>query len=412
MASWPAFLGFAFWLIAARRFAPASVGTASSLISATMLITFLGQLGLNTALVRFLPTARDRNRLITIGLTLVTACSGAIALGYVLLTPIIAPRIDFIERSLLLGLGFVLLTASSGANALTDSIFLAINKANYNAITDGLVGGTTKLIALFALAGAGAYGIFAAATSGYLTAAIVSLALLARVRWRPRFSGSAPVLKPVLAFSGANYVANVLNLLPNLVVPLIVLDRIGAAAAAYYYVAYQLASLLYQTVYAVEGSFLAQGSHNGTIERSFLIRSIRILMIICIPSFVIMLLIGHDVLLLFGTEYASNADGCFNILIITVLPIAGTNWLLTVLRLANRLKPIVVSNAIYAIVICGLAWTLAPRGLTAVALAWPIGVAAGGLVAGFSTLSVLSKRKMAARQSAIKVDVQGQRRPA
>jgi O-antigen/teichoic acid export membrane protein len=398
-------LGFAFWLIAARLFAPADVGTASSLISATTLIGFLGQFGLNTALIRYLPTASDRNRLITVGLTLVTACSLVIALVYILLTPLIAPHIAFIAHSLLLAFGFVILTASGGTNALTDSIFIAANKANYNAITDGLVGGFTKLIVIFVLAGAGSYGIsgsysiFTAATSGYLTAALVSLVLLARgLGWRPRFGGSAPLLKPLLAFSGANYIANVLNLLPSLVVPLIVLDRIGPSAAAYYYVAYQLASLLYQTVYAVESSFLAQGSHNKTIERSFLTRSIRILLVVCIPSFVIMLLIGHDVLSLFGTKYGSNAVGCFNILIMAVFPVAANNWLLTVLRLANRLKPIVVSNAIYAIVICGLAWLLASRGLTALALAWPIGVAAGGLVAGFSTLKVLRETRRPRRQ--------------
>ena len=41
-------LGFAFWIITARLFSTESVGLASSLISASNLIMFLGLLGMNT----------------------------------------------------------------------------------------------------------------------------------------------------------------------------------------------------------------------------------------------------------------------------------------------------------------------------------------------------------------------------
>src|ERR1035441_1259012 len=67
-ASLPAPLGFAFWIIAARLFSTADVGRASSLISATTVIAYLALLGLNSTLVRHLPTAPDRNALITAGL--------------------------------------------------------------------------------------------------------------------------------------------------------------------------------------------------------------------------------------------------------------------------------------------------------------------------------------------------------
>jgi O-antigen/teichoic acid export membrane protein len=383
-------LGFAFWLVAARLFSPDNVGTASSLISASILIGFLGLLGLNTTFVKFLPVAQDRNRLITAGLTLACVCGGAIALVYVLLTPLIAPRVSFIAHNPLLGAGFILLVAAGSVNSLTDSVFIGVGQAKYTAITDGIVGGATKLIAIVLLSGAGSYAIFGAASSSYVAAGVVSLILMVRgADWRPRFTGLLSALKPVLVFSGANYVANVFNLLPNLIVPLIVIDRIGAASAAYYYVAYQLASLLYQTVFAVESSFLAQGAQSHTIEKSFLVRSIRILAVVCIPAFAVMLLIGHYLLLLFGAKYAGNAGGCYNILIAAVLPIAVNNWLLTVLRLADRLHAIVVSNFVYLVVVCGLAWFLAPQGLNRLALAWPIGIVAGGLVAAVAALPVL-----------------------
>jgi len=181
-------------------------------------------------------------------------------------------------------------------------------------------------------------------------------------------------------------------MIPNLVVPLIVLDRLGSSDAAYYYVSYQLASLLYQTVFAVEQSFLAEGSHTGTVTRAFVVRSVRILLMLCVPGFIVMVLLAHWMLLLFGAKYAGNAVSCLIALSTAVIPIAANNWLLTVLRLANRLKAIVISNVCYAVVICGLAWFLAPHGLGATALSWPIGVSVGSVVAGIAVVNVIRRQ--------------------
>ena len=91
-------LGAAFWIIAARMFGAANVGIAGSLIAATVLIAYLALLGLNSTLVRYLPTAPDRDGLITGGLLLVAVCGAGLGLLYLLLTPVIAPRLAFVEH--------------------------------------------------------------------------------------------------------------------------------------------------------------------------------------------------------------------------------------------------------------------------------------------------------------------------
>jgi O-antigen/teichoic acid export membrane protein len=383
-------LGFVFWIIAARIFTADNVGRASSLISATSLIAFLGLLGLNTTFIRYLPTAEAKDRLITAGLTLVAVCSGGIALVYVFFTPLLAPSISFIARSLPLALGFVLLTTGGGINVLTDSVFIAAEKAGYNAFVDGVVGGMARIILVVVLAGTGAFGIFCAATGGFTAAALASLLLIAKaLGWRPEFKDFGRVLKPVIRFSGVNYVGNVLNLVPSLIVPLIVLDRIGAAAAAYYYIAFQLASVLYSAAFSVEQAFLAEGAHMGVIGKSVLVRSLRILLALCLPAFVLVILFGHEVLMLFGANYAHNAESGLIPLTAAALPIAAKHWSLTVLRLSNRLKAIVWGNIVYAVTISGLAWGLAPHGLGALAMAWPIGSSAGALVAGVAAIRAI-----------------------
>ena len=150
-------LGFIFWIIAARFYSTADVGRATTLFSASLFISFLGLLGLNITFLRFLPVTRQRNRLITAGVLLVAIGSGTLGLGYILLTPIVARPISFVAHSLLLVGGFVILTSGCGVNALTDSVFIAAGRANYNVLLDGVVGGLAKIVLAFMLAGAGAY---------------------------------------------------------------------------------------------------------------------------------------------------------------------------------------------------------------------------------------------------------------
>ena len=51
------------------------------------------------------------------------------------------------------------------------------------------------------------------------------------------------------------------------------------------------------------------------------------------------------------------------------------------LRLSSHLLAIVASSGVYTVAICGLAWFLAPRGLTALAAAWPLGALLAAAVA-------------------------------
>jgi hypothetical protein len=60
-----------------------------------------------------------------------------------------------------------------------------------------------------------------------------------------------------------------------------------------------------------------------------------------------------------------------------------------VLRLSSHLLAIVLSSGVYTAAICGLAWFLAPRGLTGVAAAWPIGALLAALVS--TTVAAVSR---------------------
>lgn len=402
-------LGFAFWIVAARLFSAADVGRASSLISATVVIAYLALLGLNSTLVRYLPTAPDRDALISSGLLLVAGFGAVVGLIYVLATPLIAPRLAFIEHHALLAVGFVVLAAAASVNLLTDSVFVASRRAGFCALTDGAIGGTSKIVSAVALAGAGAYGVFAASTGAFAASALASIALIViALRWRPALRNPFATLMPLIRFSAANYVANILNLLPVLVVPLIVLDRLGARDAAYYFVAFQIATLLYSAAYAVGQAFLAEGSHAGVDRRKLLKRSRRILVALYLPAVIVVILTARWVLLVFGAKYSAFGTSSLILLAVAALPIAACNWSWTVLRLSGRLAAIIASSAVYTVAICGLAWFLAPSGLAALATAWPIGALAAALLA---TLTVALSRAKAAAHAASRRGARPDARP-
>jgi O-antigen/teichoic acid export membrane protein len=382
-----AILGFAFWVLAARLFTAPEVGRATSLISATTLIGFIALFGLNSTIVRFLPTSQHKNVIITVALALVGSVGMLVAIGYVFALPLIAPQLRFLGQNAFFAIGFVLLAGASAVNLLTDSIFIASRRTGINAFVDGGVGGAAKLVLIGLLASSGTYGLFCASVGGFAAAALASLVLIwTQLHFRPKFKGAMAALRPMLRFSGANYMGNVFNLVPTLVVTLIVLDRLGAYDAGYYYVAFQFANLLYSCAYAVEQNFLAEGAHGEEELLALMRRAGKVLVSLAVPAAIGGALFAHWILLIFGNEYARHGSDALVLMALATIPIAAQNWFVTVLRLSGQLVAITICNASYAVAICALAWFLAPRGLTMIGAAWLIGPMAGVVTAGGALL--------------------------
>ena len=393
-------LGFAFWIIAAQLFTTADVGRASSLVAATAVIAYIALFGLNSTFVRYLPTTPDRDEMLTAGLFLVAASGAGLGLLYVLLTPVIAPRVAFVAHQPAMAAGFVLLTAAGTVNLLTDSVFIAERRTGYNALVDGGICGITKVASIALVIGAGAFGLFCASLVGPAAAALVSVLLMIRVlRWRPAFRKAFRALVPLLRFSGASYIGNILNLLPILIVPLIALDRLGAAAAAYYFVAFQITNLLYSAAYAVEQAFLAEGSQAGVDWHGLVRRSLHVLIMLCLPACFVLIVAARWILMMFGRTYSQHGTTALMVLTAAVIPLAANSWWQSVLRLSGRLGAIVVSNAVYAVAICSLAWFLAPHGLTVLTAAWPIGGLLGVAAAAVSGKSLWRDRSAVRRRN-------------
>lgn len=378
-------LGFAFWLLSARLYDPGEIGKATALISAVALISYLGLFGFNNTFIRFLPSSRQRDTDISTGLLVVLIASVLAATIYILIVPYIAPRLDFVRYSTGFAIGFVVFAALSAVNLVTDSVFVAYRKTQYNLLVDGVIQSLTKLALPAVLVGLGAYGVFAA--SGLAAAVAVGASIFFMVKvvgFRPKLSLSPGVIKQTWEFSAANYLANLLNLAPIFAIPLIMLDTRGARQAGYFFVAFQIANLLNSVSYSVSTSLLAEGSHEGSDLAALLRKSAKVLALISIPTGILVAVTARWLLMVFGGAYSQHATSTLAVLAIATPSVAFYVWATTILRITKQLRELIGANIVYGLATVGFALNWAHRGLAWIGVAWLVGNLLSGAVAALA----------------------------
>jgi LmbE family N-acetylglucosaminyl deacetylase/O-antigen/teichoic acid export membrane protein len=379
-----AVLGFVFWLVAARLYSPGQIGAGTTLISASGLLGLAGMLGLNNSLVRYLPTSARRSAHINTALLLVMVASGVLACGYLLIIPWAAPKLSFARDSPLMFIGFVLFTAGTALNQLTDSIFIAYRSARFNFLIDGGLQSGGKIVLILLFQGFGAYGVFASAGTAAGIAVVVSvLVLVRRFDYRPKLEADREALGEVAQFAGGNYVVSLLNLSPVLLLPIIVVDRLGTASAGYFYIAFMIANVVFAAAYAVSQSLFAEASYGERQPGDLARRATRILLVLLVPAGAVLALGSHLLMLPFGHAYSENGAATLAVLglsapIVGVLDICGV-----LMRSRGQLVRYVALNVVFAVSVIGLTLLWTDAHLVGVAWAWLTGnaiAAAAGLV--------------------------------
>lgn len=367
-------LGFIFWIISAHFFTPDQIGIAASLISAMTLISYFSLLGFNTTFIRFLPNSANRDKEINTGLLLSISAAFIIGIVYVLIVPYIAPRLGIIHENIFYAAGFIILVALAAINLLTDSIFVAFRGAQYNLLIDGGIMGTIKMLLPLVFVGLGAYGVFLASGSAAAVAMVASIFFLAtKFDYRPRLSIDKETLGKVFHYSFSSYVSNLFSMIPTLVLPILIIDRLGAAESGYYYLAFAVANLLYAIAFAVSQSFFAEGSYAEVALWKLFKRSLLILGAIMIPAATILAILGPFVLEVFGKSYITGGSQVVVILSLAAPAVAAYAMGSTLLRIGNRIYAVVTVNLIYLLSICTFAFLWVGRGLVWVAIAWLLG---------------------------------------
>jgi O-antigen/teichoic acid export membrane protein len=339
-------------------------------------------MGFNNAFIRFLPNSQNRNNEINTGSFIVTIMAVVTSLVYLVLVPYITPELEIIRDNFWYSFGFIIIVSLASINSLTDSIFIAYRSAQYSLITNGFIISIAKLLLPLLFVGFGAYGIFASAgfaTSIGMLASIIFLII--KFNYRPKLTIDKNVLKKVFQYSSGSYISNLLNVIPTLTLPIIVINHLGAPASAYYFLTFMLVNLLYTVAGSVSQSLFAEGSYGSVALRDLLKKSLRILLTIMIPAGVILAVFGPFVLNFFGKSYGEGGSSVLVMLAIASPAVAAYSLSGVILRIRNQMRSLIFVNLVYAITIIGLTLVWIDKGLVWVAVAWMVGNLVSSIVA-------------------------------
>jgi len=375
-------LGFIFWMIASRLYSAGDIGLATAIISVMGLIVGLSVLGLNIGLIRYLPTSKNKNNKINTCFTLVALATVVVSSIYLLFIGTFSPALLFIKENVVLAFAFILFMMVASWSSLIDSVFTAYRNTKY-ILVKNTVFSVLKIMGLFFFVSLGAFGIFASWMIALMIGVlVVGIVLVKKYDYRPRFAFHDNIIKKMGAYSFGNYVAGFIGGLPLLILPLLILNKLGAESTAYYYMAMMIATLLFVIPGAVSQSLFAEGSYNEKELGKQIRKAVRIIGMILIPAILIVVFFGQYILMLFGAEYANEGFRFLQLLAVSGVFVGGYRIFEGVLKVKKRIKTLAVIAVINAVLIIGLAVLLMGYGLIGIASAWMIGYIISLIVLG------------------------------
>ncbi len=367
-------LGAGYWALATRLYSPATVGRNYSAISAMMLLAGIGQLNLTNVLVRFVPAAGRRTRtLVSRAYLAAITTTMLLATGFVLLVPALSPDLGFLHHAVIGGC-FIAATAGYGLFIMQDGVLTGLRRPDW-VVLENAVFAVVKIGAL-------AVPVLTAALAGILLSWVLALAvaiavtntfLFTRALPRQAAPAQAPADAPTPGYILGDYLGCLLWLAATTLPPLIVLNTLGAAQAAYFSLAWVIAYMLY-LVSANMGSSLIVEAATDPAQLTRNCRRILTHTAALLTAAVLLLTItAPEFLRIFGPDYARHSTGLLRLLLLSALPNLVVATAVSVSRARRRIATAVAILAAVCLTTLGLILLLVPvLGIAGAGAGWLI----------------------------------------
>lgn len=356
-------LGFVFWTVAARGYDTAEVGRASAIISSATLIAILANFSLGSLYERFLPLAGARTqRLVRTGTALVILA--AILFGAVF--ALVGPRALF--PHLVEAMLFPAFVAVLAIYTLQDQILIGLGRARTIAVKN-ISQSTAKLIAVAALI---PVATGAAIVWSWVLPAAVITAIIAGFVIRRETSGrtgahTLPPQRELFQFFASSYAINAINVIVPLLVPLIVVARLGTEMNAYFSMCWLVVNTLGALIVATAAPFIATASTPGADVRSCTVRFVLLCGGASLAGCVTLVVAAPFILGILGPQYAENGTTLIRIMALVLPAVALTTIYTALARLQRRLRLAVTSQILLGfLVVGGVIVTIPHWGINAV----------------------------------------------
>jgi O-antigen/teichoic acid export membrane protein len=293
---------------------------------------------------------------------LVSLAGALLGIGYLLVLRVVSPDIAAVFGNTTEAAVFVVIVAASGVNLLSDGILLSVDALGRNLLINGVLMGGLKCALPFALAQLGAFGLVTSVGLASVVAAVLSM-VVAFSRLPPDQDAHGSGLRRALGFTGAGYAASVINMLPVLVMPLLVVEMLDAADNAVYFIAFQIVSLLNAAAYSINASSFAHASRTPEEGKRVVSSALRMSLGTIVLGGFVLAVLAPWLLLVFGPQYRDEGTWALRFMALASVPLALENWYSVRLRLRLQLWSMVVQQAVVSTVMLVSAYFLLPLGL-------------------------------------------------
>jgi O-antigen/teichoic acid export membrane protein len=375
---------YLFWLLAGKVTSAEHVGLATAAISASMMIAAISRLGMDDSITRFLPQSKDRGGFVNALIAIMLLVTIIVLVGFMTGLPHISPAMLFLKQWQYALLFVVLVLLTSVCN-MQGTTLVASRRADLALMEYAIL--FLRIPLIFVLGALGVSGIFLAMDITYLIMMVVGFIFLHRIGIVRDLHVDFGQARKTMKYSLSNYVALILYTAPYTLVPILVVNVLGASQQAYYYAAYSLAAFLLLVPDAIVASMFVEGSHERPL-RDTALKSLRFALIILVPLVLATVIFGDNLLLLFSPEHSAAAYELLLLLAISSLFYAVIEVYFTVMQVR---KNIVMINFV-RLSVTGL--TLGPGyvllhklGLIGIGYAWLLSCVIVSVIAGWMMMS-------------------------
>lgn len=377
-------LGLVYWAVAARTFSPGAVGLNSAVISAMLLLAGLAQLSLNNVLVRFIPQAGRSTTALILG-TYAASLAAAAGVTVVFLAgvDVWSPTLRFLRDQPAWAVAFTAATMIWCLFALQDAALTGLRATAWVPL-ENITFALAKLgLLLVVVSWWPVGGIFA---SWMMPVALSLLPMngLIFARLVPRHRSAAEPaahlsLRPVVRYAAGNYLGSVFYLASTTLLPLLVANLAGATATAYFFLPWTIATGLQMVASNLTTSLTVEAALDPARLRAFSRRVLAQILRLLVPAVVLVAAAAPLGLRLFGAGYSQAGAGLLRVLAVGALPNALMAVGLSLARVQNRPRLVVLIQGSVAVLLLGLSWWWLPLwGIIGVGWAWLV---SQGLVA-------------------------------
>jgi len=383
-------LGYVFWIVTAHVFTSAQVGIASGVISVCSTVALLTYLGPGATLVERLHAYERSARWTAVLVRMSGWTAAATAVATLVAVPLLARSRDygsFFHTMSPVVIAVVGAAAWTVVNMLGYAFIAARRADRLLSIQTAISVAKVIMVIPVAAFGAGAAGLVGAwVASAVLGVAYGALWLVPRLGLGgKRGDASEPLRRDrppgaALARLAGQHVTSVGEAVTPLVLPILVVLRLGVTANGYFYITWMIGSVFFMISPSLASALFAEGVRADANLRRAVGKAFRVIALLLVPATVVMIATGRVLLHMFGASYASAGYGLLVVLALSAIPDAGSNIAVAVCRVTGRLAYSSALNVGILLVTVAGAWVLMPvLGIIGAGAAW----------LGAQTLSVL-----------------------